>query len=407
MRVLLTGATGLLGRNILFELIMQNVNFGSTYQITILGRSKGEQSLAERIYDIIENDGLGYLSIDQLDASDFIEGLTGTLSFIEWDLDSESHELAQANSSLLGMTFDWFIHAAAITNFQDTPAVCAQLERVNVQGTMNLTKIIKDCKISTAVFVGSVYSCGKIEGIISADTVNIDVEFRNPYEKSKLKAETYFVNALSLIADSVKVIRVSTLCGRVIEHKIGSVSKFDVMYEFGSYILFRKLASGIPLDKIYDTTYDFPVCIPCNPNAGLNIIPADLAAKSIICILNRIPNSGYYNVCSEFETPHHLWLNVLGSILNVSKFDFSFGWPSEVKNREDSLFRRTLGKIFAPYVMSPPMLFSIENTKSALINDGLYLHSVSEIQLNQIFNYAKEHHFGLLSKESSKRLLLK
>ena len=171
--------------------------------------------------------------------------------------------------------------------------------------------------------------------------------------------------------------------------------------------MFRKLVNGFVLDDIYDEFFEYPVPIPCNINAGLNIIPADYAAKSIICILNNIPNSEYYHICTENETPHVLWLGVLSKILNVSDFNYVDEWTELPQNREDVFFRRTMGKIFVPYVVSPTMHFSTENSKSVLEKNGLYLKSLDEDQVNKIFLFAKTKNFGLFEKKSSKRILEK
>jgi len=57
--------TGLLGRNFLFESIKQNINSLSNIEIIILGRSSKEQNIKDRIYEILFNEGVDYLSIQK------------------------------------------------------------------------------------------------------------------------------------------------------------------------------------------------------------------------------------------------------------------------------------------------------------------------------------------------------
>ena len=141
MNVLLTGATGLLGRNILFELLKQNIYQKTNYHITVIGRSKGERSLRDRIFDIIRNDGIDYLSIP---ASDYSEGmLSSYISFIDCDLSCDEFELQSCRMSLKNKSFDWLIHSAALTNFQDTPEIRSLIEKKNICGTYNLLYITK------------------------------------------------------------------------------------------------------------------------------------------------------------------------------------------------------------------------------------------------------------------------
>jgi thioester reductase-like protein len=62
--VALTGATGLLGRNLLFEFIKRYKNELDKLQIIILGRGEDQISLFERIKNIIFNDGIHYIGVD-------------------------------------------------------------------------------------------------------------------------------------------------------------------------------------------------------------------------------------------------------------------------------------------------------------------------------------------------------
>lgn len=59
-RIVITGATGLIGRNLLFEIIKQNMAALDNWEIIILGRGKNEESLEKRISDIINLDGIDY-----------------------------------------------------------------------------------------------------------------------------------------------------------------------------------------------------------------------------------------------------------------------------------------------------------------------------------------------------------
>ncbi len=51
--IAITGATGLLGSHIIFETIKQYHLSGLPYQIVVLGRSKGETSLEQRIENML------------------------------------------------------------------------------------------------------------------------------------------------------------------------------------------------------------------------------------------------------------------------------------------------------------------------------------------------------------------
>ena len=49
MRIAMTGATSLLGRNLLFEIIKQNINDLDKLEIIVLGKEKNGKNLSRRI----------------------------------------------------------------------------------------------------------------------------------------------------------------------------------------------------------------------------------------------------------------------------------------------------------------------------------------------------------------------
>ena len=403
MRILLTGATGLLGRNILFDLLKRNLTRNEHNHIIIIGRGNQNIRLSSRIHEIIRQDGINYFGKDL--SSQSLEQILSFLEFIECDLTNEESSSLLEKKLTSIKSIDWLIHAAAFTSFQSSPIICKHLEDTNIQGTLNLIEGTRKCSIGTACFIGSAYSCGIQAGHIPTGFSNFCGVFRNPYEKTKLIAEKLFYNSFKRSSSVVKVVRVSTLCGRLHEKEVGATSKFDVIYEFGSYILYRKLMNGIPFEELYERFFDFPVSIPCNNRAGLNIIPVDIAAKSIICILSNIPGNDYYHVCSEKETPHSLWMKTLAKTLNVNEFKLVDKQDSVPQNKEDLIFRRLICKIFEPYVHSAEMTFCMENSKKYVEREGLLVKSLSSNDIERIFSYARKHYFGLLQKPSSRRLI--
>ena len=65
MKIAITGVTGLVGRNLLFEIIKQNMNALEDLEIFVFGRGSGDVTLQERVEEIIKQDGVLYLGIDK------------------------------------------------------------------------------------------------------------------------------------------------------------------------------------------------------------------------------------------------------------------------------------------------------------------------------------------------------
>ena len=76
MRIAITGATGLLGRNLLFEILKNNLRNLDNLQIFILGRSHEGCSLNQRLSDIILNDGLEYIASSKASHNQLLSAIT-------------------------------------------------------------------------------------------------------------------------------------------------------------------------------------------------------------------------------------------------------------------------------------------------------------------------------------------
>jgi nucleoside-diphosphate-sugar epimerase len=86
MRVALTGATGFLGRNLLFEIVKRHLGALDRLEVLVLGRSRGEVPLGQRIRAIVLGDGLDYLGLTGGGPPDMIEGILRAITPVPLDL---------------------------------------------------------------------------------------------------------------------------------------------------------------------------------------------------------------------------------------------------------------------------------------------------------------------------------
>jgi thioester reductase-like protein len=190
IRFALTGATGFLGRNLLLEIVKQNYKNLSDIEILILGRSEKENSLRNRIADILREEVLDYVNDSSLDTQNFLKMIMERIKCVNISLGEPELGLNHDDYQVLSSrTIDFFYHIAALTDFRDGKAVMENLEKINVFGTKELLNLVSNLKVSEFIYVGSAYSCGLTAGIIMPDYVNLNQKFRNHYEKTKLKAE--------------------------------------------------------------------------------------------------------------------------------------------------------------------------------------------------------------------------
>ncbi|MCP5096692.1 MAG: NAD-dependent epimerase/dehydratase family protein, partial [Chloroflexi bacterium] len=286
MRIAITGATGLVGRNLLLELIKQNLDELDRLEVILFGKGKGALTLAERIKNILFQEGPDYIADKRLDLDKLRLFCQENLKFIELNLADAQLGIPDADVQLLkNRPIDYFFHSAGITDFRSGEEAVARLRAINLNGTVYLTKLAEKLEIGEFCYVGTAYSCGNIAGDVAPDFQNLNQGFRNPYEQIKLEAELVVKAFQERTGIRCRYFRPSTISGRLIEKEIGATPKFDVFYLWGAFFLRAKMKMlGNGATDIYETPVEMPLRYWGNRTAGLNIVPVDFVAKGMVQI---------------------------------------------------------------------------------------------------------------------------
>ena len=394
MRVAITGATGLLGRNLLFEILKQNIKHLNNLEILIFSRPKDTFQASERIEDIIINDGLDYLDVRADAAPDILKSIK-TISF---DLLSDSLAISPDNLKLLvGKKVNVFFHVAALTDFRSGKDIEKKLIETNVLGTQRICKLIDSLDVDEIVFVGSAYSCGSKVGVVKPDYSNINEVFRNPYEKSKLDAEINFIDFARKKKIKYRVFRPTTICGRLLEKPLGRTNKYDVFYSWVAFFLREKLKLTGDIKSIYDLPIEMPIRLRYNPRGGLNIVPADYCAKVIYDVsVNDDPDVSYH-VANPDITSNEFCGNEALKLLKITGAQYTLAEPID-KNSIEKLYYKTLGKIFIQYQIGEPILFDITNLSCFYKRTKIHCPIINKQNYNFLMEYAKKDYFGVINK---------
>lgn len=146
MRIAMTGATSLLGRNLLFEIIKQHGNDLDTLEIAVLGKEKNGKNLSRRISDIFEEEGILLFRKEQIPA--IREYFAHSIECIAVCLDREDLGISPGDvRRLRSAPIDFFFHVAAITDFSDSPRTQENLKKINVSGTRSILKLLSPLKM--------------------------------------------------------------------------------------------------------------------------------------------------------------------------------------------------------------------------------------------------------------------
>ena len=238
-RILVTGATGALGRCLVSALLQRT---DAALSLLIRGGSvpMSPSRYLRQYLDRSEDD----------DAARRLEVLHGDIRCPDMGLSPRDTRRLQREVTAV-------VHSAATTRFDgDVETSCA----TNVDGTAAVLDWARQCiRVDRIAFVSTAYVAGRRTGLILESERAHDVGFVNPYEESKYRAEA-LVETLQA-ALPISVYRVSTVFG---DSTTGQVHRLAAPH-YALRLLWLGMVSMIP------GTPDYPV----------ELVPSDYAATVI------------------------------------------------------------------------------------------------------------------------------
>jgi nucleoside-diphosphate-sugar epimerase len=393
MHILMTGATGLLGRNYLFENLNLHRHDLSRLNLTLLGCDQPDKSIRTRILELLFSDGWNYLSATGISKTQLADWTENHLTCLACQLDREDLGLqTEARTRLKNASFDQFVHIAACTDFRDSPQVQERLREVNFEGTRRLLNLCSALNVGQIVYVGTAYSCGEQASSVAPDLIKFDQAFRNPYEKIKLETECLVREFGAAHHIRTRIFRPSTISGRLLHPELGSVPKFDVFYAYGAFL--AKIKSKLKSSEEKAGPVHVPLRVSIVPHFGLNIVPADYAAKVMAAVCRSDHPEDSYHLVNTQETPNSLYMGIIEKSLDVAGVEFVDAPPKDM-NRFELLIYKTIFSILAPYCNAPPTHFDTTNLRPVLERSGLECPKVDAVGMGTLIEYARQRQFGL------------
>lgn len=257
---LLTGATGLLGRYLLRDLLLDD------YRIAVVVRPSKNQSPEERIEAILQM---------------WERELGATLPrpvCLAGDVTQEFLGLDRLGLRWVAQHCDRVLHNAAVLQFY-SDGDAGEPWRTNVGGTRHVVHLCERLGIGDVHYVSTAYVCGKRSGLVKEKEFDVGQEFRNDYEHSKFLAE-------KLIRESEKLAQVTIYRPTVIagDSRTGYTSTYHGLYMYLKLmsVLVRNTEPGA--DGVRHT----PVRLRMSGDERRNIVPVDWVSQTI-CRLFATP----------------------------------------------------------------------------------------------------------------------
>jgi nucleoside-diphosphate-sugar epimerase len=324
--VILTGATGTLGSQVIFELLKKE----NIKTIFLLVREKNGKPALARIMKILESEA----------APEFISQNIGVILKRIKVLSIDA--FFKPEDFLCKEEKNFFIHSAGCVNLSTDPSQ----KDIIFDGNLKLTQNIFDTfspYISKFTYISTAFSIGNIGGLIDNDYHSTTPpQYRNFYEESKHATEKFLFKRGKAEGIDVQVLRPSVLGGNIFQKSPYFISSYMVYYLLGKFF--------------YNSYFgDTSIRLAANFKTGLNIIPVDYVAKVIASV--------YTQDVEQLNIVHSESTNIVAGMSRIIKtvgFDnFTFLNSTgdlllEGKNRLEDIYYRSIGLHLDRYLTSDP-----------------------------------------------------
>jgi len=272
MYTLLTGATGLVGRYVVRDLLLNGHN------LAVVVRPSKKQSPRERMEVILQH---------------WEEELGRSLPrpiVLSGDIASPEFGLSQEDQNWIRANVDKIMHSAAILEFYGEDRN-GEPWRTNLGGTRNMIALCRDLRIHDIHYVSTAYVAGLQTGRVMEDALDAGQSFRNDYEHSKFLAEQE-VRAIDF-ADHVTVYRPAVISG-------DSVTGYTNTYH-GIYLYLRLMALMIPAVPAGEDGYRHtPIRLKFTGEERRNVIPVDwISAVTVRIFETQEARGGTYHMAPD------------------------------------------------------------------------------------------------------------
>lgn len=317
-RILVTGATGLIGSELCGQL---------------LERDHGVVALVHRRHDILRNNGRVLHPTEYTGARISY----GELQWTPGDIRRPNLGLETQEAVALATEVDLVIHCAAETKFSSASDLHWL---INVEGTRNIVRFVRRSRgaLPGLVYVSTAYVSGERSGHVAEENVSAEQAFANSYEASKAAAEK-LVRASGLRA---AVARPSIIVGT---SDTGAIGRFENIYAF-----LRLIGEG----QI--------TVLPSTPDASLDLVPINHVIGGLIDIIEgfELAVGRIFHLVSGDPAPiaaltalDYPGLHV-PRIVSAERFD-----PSQLSPTERALYHKVTSA-YATYLRRNPR-FSTQN----------------------------------------------
>lgn len=259
--ILLTGATGLLGRYLLRDLL------ASGHRVGVLVRDGPQGAASDRLEELLAfgNETLGRKLPQPV-------LLHGDLTLPHLGLGvAERHWLAREARAV--------IHSAAQVLYRPTPD--GEPYETNVSGTRRLLELCQSVGINEIHHLSTAFLCGNRRGTVFEDQLDCGSGSGNAYERSKFAGEHMIRDFEGVRAT---IYRPSVVVG---DSGTGYTSTYHHFYRFLELAVRLSSGSTNPGSEGKLRRQRLPIRLPLSGDETQNLVPVDWVSRAILSLLHR------------------------------------------------------------------------------------------------------------------------
>ncbi|TDE41675.1 NAD-dependent epimerase/dehydratase family protein [Flavobacterium rhamnosiphilum] len=369
MKIILTGATGVLGSQIMYEILELFIKESIDGKLILISRSKGKKTALDRINDLLSSSYTPQILKDQ-----GLEKLDQYIEIIDTDLDAVQENFS---SKIDGA---YFIHSAGYVNLSTDEQ---HREKIFDENT-KITKVILNNfhhLIKKFIYIGTAFSSGERTGIVENDFHNLDfvLKHRNAYENAKFHSESFVAQKCRDLGLPFQILRPSVICGKM----LGNENKYFI----SKYMVFYLLAKFFHFAAQRKTEQE-NVRFMINEKTGLNIIPVDYVAKVIVSVFRR-DDIQQLNIVSHKSLNLVKGLELIMKEVGYTNYTIIENAPHfEYQNTTEKLYYESIGKHLKPYLVSSAKQFN-----TTLLNSILEIPKLDDETFTNLIRYARLNNF--------------
>ncbi|MEO8517123.1 MAG: SDR family oxidoreductase [Flavobacterium sp.] len=369
MKIILTGATGVLGSHIMYEILEHFITNSIEGKLFLISRNKGKNSAKNRINELLSSDYTPKLLIEK-----GIEKLHHYIEIIDTDLAEIKDDFTEKIKGA------YFIHSAGYVNLSTDEDQKEKIFNENAKITKAIFNTFSPF-IKKFIYISTAFSSGARKGLIDNDFHNLDFEpiHRNAYENAKFHSEHYVTQQCKSLGLPYQILRPSVIGGKMLGKENNYfISKYMVFYLLAKFFHFTAQRK----------TEQENVRFIINENTGLNIIPVDYVAKVVVNTFQRediqqlnIVNDKSFNIVKGLQ----LIMKEVGYTnfsLIPNSLDFNY------KNTIEKLYYESIGKHLKPYLTTDANEYD-----TTLLNSILEIPKLDQEAFTNMIRYARLNNF--------------